>query len=114
MRILFIGGTGTISQAITRALVAKGEEVILVNRGNRNAEFEGKVKQIRVHDVNDDEEFMLAVSSFLECEGAEPGKPYFDSVCDFIGFHKEQVERDVRIFKGKTKQYIYISFLVES
>ncbi len=109
MRILFIGGTGTISQAITRALVAKGEEVILVNRGNRNAEFEGKVKQIRVHDVNDEEEFMLAVSSFLESEGAEPGKPYFDSVCDFIGFHKEQVERDVRIFKGKTKQYMYIS-----
>ena len=33
MKILFIGGTGTISQAITRALVAKGEEVILVNRG---------------------------------------------------------------------------------
>ena len=74
--VLFIGGTGTISQAITRALVAKGEEVILVNRGNRNAEFEGKVKQIRVHDVNDEEEFMLAVSSFLESEGAEPGKPH--------------------------------------
>lgn len=109
MKILFIGGTGTISQAITRALVAKGEEVILVNRGNRNTEFEGKVKQIRVRDVNDEEEFLLAVSNFLESEGADPEKPYFDSVCDFIGFHKEQVERDVRIFKGKTRQFMYIS-----
>ena len=32
----------------------------------------------------------------------------FDSVCDFIGFVPAQLERDVRLFKGKTKQYIYI------
>ena len=109
MRILFIGGTGTISQAITRKLVADGEEVILVNRGNRNGEFEGKVKQITVKDVNDEEEFSSAIRKFLDNQGAGTGEKFFDSVCDFIGFHKEQIERDVRIFKGNTKQFMYIS-----
>ena len=33
----------------------------------------------------------------------------FDVVCDFIGFVPEQVERDYRLFAGKTKQYMYIS-----
>ena len=33
----------------------------------------------------------------------------FDSVCDFIGFVPEQLELDYRLFKGKTKQFMYIS-----
>jgi nucleoside-diphosphate-sugar epimerase len=33
----------------------------------------------------------------------------FDVVAEFIGFTPDQVERDYRLFNGKTKQYIYIS-----
>jgi nucleoside-diphosphate-sugar epimerase len=33
----------------------------------------------------------------------------WDCVCDFIGFVPAQVERDWRLFKGRTKQYMYIS-----
>lgn len=33
----------------------------------------------------------------------------FDTVCDFICFHKEQVERDIRLFKGNTRQFMVIS-----
>jgi nucleoside-diphosphate-sugar epimerase len=33
----------------------------------------------------------------------------FDVVSDFIGFTVDAVERDYRLFKGKTKQYMYIS-----
>jgi nucleoside-diphosphate-sugar epimerase len=33
----------------------------------------------------------------------------FDVVADFIAFRPEQVERDYRLFKDKTKQYIFIS-----
>lgn len=98
MKILFIGGTGTISSAITRALVNKGEDVWLLNRGNRNDEFKGKVKELIVKDVNDESE----VLSIL-------GNEKFDVVCDFIGFVKEQIERDFRIFDGRTNQYMYIS-----
>ena len=35
MKILFIGGTGTISMAITRLLAQQGHELYLLNRGNR-------------------------------------------------------------------------------
>ncbi len=33
----------------------------------------------------------------------------FDAVCDFIGFGKPQLERDYRLFNGKTRQFVYIS-----
>ena len=33
----------------------------------------------------------------------------FDCVCQFIGFEPWQVERDIRLFSGKTKQYLYTS-----
>ena len=33
----------------------------------------------------------------------------FDVVADFIAFEPEQLERDYRLFQGKTKQFIFIS-----
>ena len=65
MKILFIGGTGTISQAITRSLVERGDEVTLVNRGNRNGAFAGKVNEIHVSDVNNEEELTSKINAFL-------------------------------------------------
>ena len=47
MRILFIGGTGTISGAITKKLAERGEELYLLNRGNNNEELPETVKLIR-------------------------------------------------------------------
>ena len=38
MKILIIGGTGTISSAITRQLAAEGQDLWLLNRGNRRSE----------------------------------------------------------------------------
>lgn len=98
MKVLFIGGTGTISSAITRSLIEKGEDLYLLNRGNRNDEFKDKVKQIIVKDVNDEEELKNAI-----------GNQTFDVVCDFIGFVVPQLERDYRVFAGRTKQFMYIS-----
>ncbi len=97
MKVLFIGGTGTISSAITRELVGRSEEVWLINRGRRSNEFDGKVKQIKA-DVNEEEIIAKAI------DGEE-----FDVVCDFIGFEPAAVERDYRLFNGKTRQYMYIS-----
>ena len=100
MKVCFIGGTGTISSAITRALVNKGEEVWLINRGKSSSEFDGKVHQI-IADVSDEADVAAKL------EGMS-----FDVVCDFIGFVPAQVERDYRLFAGKTKQYMYISSAV--
>ena len=97
MRVLLIGGTGTISSAITRQLAKSGHELWLLNRGTRAAEVPAHVQQI-VADINDE-------SSVLSGLPAEP----FDAVCEFIGFVPEQVERDLRLFRNRTRQYVYIS-----
>lgn len=46
MKILFIGGTGTISMAITKCLAQKDVELYLLNRGNRNTNLPSNVKVI--------------------------------------------------------------------
>ena len=97
MKVLLIGGTGTISTAITKQLAETEHEVYLLNRGNRNSDLPANIKFIQA-DINN------------EAEAAEKLKDMsFDCVCEFIGFVTAQVERDYRLFKGKTKQYIYIS-----
>lgn len=97
MKALLIGGTGTISSAITRALSKTDWEVYLLNRGSTSADIPENINII-TGDINDE----AAVSEKLK--GME-----FDVVCQFIGFVPEQIERDFRLFNGKTKQYIYIS-----
>ena len=97
MRILIIGGTGTISSAITRQLAASGHDLWLLNRGNRKNEVPTGIKQI-ICDINDEAEVLRQI-----------GDTMFDTVCEFIGFLPSQVERDIRLFKGRTRQYVYIS-----
>ena len=97
MKILLIGGTGTISSAITRQLAETEHEVYLLNRGNRNEQVPQNVHILQA-DTNNE----------AEMEAKLRGKS-FDCVCQFIGFVREQVERDYRLFKDRTKQYIYIS-----
>ena len=97
-KALFIGGTGTISTAITRKVAKDGEwELWLLNRGNRSDILPREVKVINA-DINDEEDVARKL------EGTE-----WDCVCDFIGFVPAQVERDYRLFKGRTRQYMYIS-----
>lgn len=98
MKALFIGGTGTISTAITKRIAqTEGWELYLINRGTRNDILPANVKTITI-DINDEEEVKKRLEGMT-----------FDVVCDFIGFVKEQLERDYRIFKGKTRQFMYIS-----
>ena len=98
MKALFIGGTGTISMGIVRRLAEDPMwEVYLLNRGNRKEEVPSSVKQI-IADINNESD----VKSKLE-------GMTFDVVSDFIAFDVEAVERDYRLFNGKTKQYIFIS-----
>ena len=97
-KALFIGGTGTISAAITRKLAAEGEwDLWLLNRGNRSEAVPDGVQVINA-DVNDEEDVARKLQGML-----------WDCVCDFIGFTPDQVERDWRLFHDTTKQYMYIS-----
>ena len=98
MKALFIGGTGTISMAITRALAENPDwELYLLNRGTRTQELPGNIKTITA-DINNEAEAAKAL------EGLS-----FDCVCDFIAFVPAQLERDYRLFNGRTKQFMFIS-----
>ena len=97
-KALFIGGTGTISTAIVKRLVNELDwDVYVLNRGNRNDVLPESVHQI-VADINDEDDVLNKLGDLI-----------FDSVCEFIGFTLPQIERDFRLFEGRTKQYIYIS-----
>ncbi|ANY66696.1 NAD-dependent dehydratase [Paenibacillus sp. BIHB 4019] len=97
MKALFIGGTGTISSAITKQLVESGCELYLLNRGTRNADLPAGVHSIKA-DINNEEQVAELIADLS-----------FDVVADFIAFRPEQLERDYRLFQGKTKQFMFIS-----
>lgn len=97
MRALLIGGTGTISSAITDALSRTDWEVWLLNRGKSAAELPENINVIHA-DINNEEEAVKALDGMT-----------FDTVCDFIGFVPEQLERDFRLFSGRCRQFMYIS-----
>lgn len=97
MKILLIGGTGTISGAIAKVLAQRGDDLTLLNRGNRAEDIPAGAKVIYC-DINN--EALVAEKLAGEC---------FDAVCQFVGYKPEHVQRDYRLFAGKTKQYIFIS-----
>ena len=97
MNILLIGGTGTISMAVTQLLAQQGHTLYLLNRGNRSAELPENIRIIQ-GDINNESDI------HSKLDGLQ-----FDVVGEFIGFVPSQVERDFRLFKDKTRQYIYIS-----
>lgn len=97
MNALFIGGTGTISMAISKLFASMGGELFLINRGNRKANLGENVHYITV-DINDEKSVTQKIKDLT-----------FDVVCDFIAFNVKELERDYRLFKNKTKQFIFIS-----
>ncbi len=97
MKALFIGGTGTISEAISRQLLEQGHELYLLNRGSRNDGLPEGAHLLQA-DIADEQK----VASLIE-------ELEFDVVADFIAFVPEQLERDYRLFAGRTKQFIFIS-----
>ncbi|MDC0558902.1 NAD-dependent epimerase/dehydratase family protein [Candidatus Izimaplasma bacterium] len=97
MKVLFIGGTGVISTACSRRAIDVGIDLYVLNRGNNNNKLPKEVKLLKGDYFNDQE-----VNELLKDH-------YFDAVVQWIAFTKEHVERDYRILKGKTSQYIFIS-----
>ncbi|MBR1585975.1 MAG: SDR family oxidoreductase [Clostridia bacterium] len=96
MKALFIGGTGVISTAISQLLVQQGWDLTLLNRGSRTGDVP-KANSL-ILDVNDEQAVAKAIA-----------EEHYDVVADFIAFVPDQVKRDIRLFSGKTDQYIFIS-----
>ena len=94
MKALFIGGTGTISTDVVALAQQRGWEITLLNRGSKKLP-EG-MRSI-VTDIHDEQ----AVAKARAHES-------YDVVAQFIGYTAKDVERDIRLFQHKTKQYIFI------
>ena len=96
MKVLFIGGTGNISTSCSILALERGIDLYHLNRGISGEKIHG-VTSIKA-DINNKEEMLKA----LEDQD-------FDVVVDWIAFIPEDVKRDYEIFKGRTKQFIFIS-----
>lgn len=97
MRILFIGGTGAISPASVDLSIQRGNEVYVLNRGNHLDRVSPLAKPL-LADCNDEAAVRKAIGDLT-----------FDVVADFHVFTAEDIQRAVRLFKGRTKQYFMIS-----
>lgn len=96
MKILFIGGTGIISTACTALAAKRGLDVTLLSRGQHASGLPSGVKTL-IADVN-----TPAVLQKLEHES-------FDVVVDWIAFTPADIERDLKLFRGRTRQFVFIS-----
>ena len=97
MKVLFIGGTGIISTASTRLAAERGIEMTLLRRGQHAVELPENVSTITA-DISDE----AAVAEAL-------GSRKFDAVVDWMVFTTDQLERDIRLFRDRTGQFIFIS-----
>lgn len=97
MKVLFIGGTGLISMASSKLAIEKGIDLYLLNRGN-NSSFVPEGATVINADINNEDAAKEAL-----------GNLEFDVVVNWIAFTPDEIERDIRLFNGKTKQYIFIS-----
>jgi nucleoside-diphosphate-sugar epimerase len=96
MKALFLGGTGFISTAVSRLAIAKGFDLYLLNRGERQANPPGS-HSLKA-DIQKPEEVRKAMRDLQ-----------FDVVVDWIAYTPEHIERDLALFRGRVKQYIFIS-----
>ena len=97
MKVLFIGGTGIISSACTRLALQRGISLTLLTRGEHASHSAEAAETIRA-DISDPP----AVARALH------GR-HFDVVVNWIAFTPPDIERDLELFCGQTRQYIFIS-----
>lgn len=97
LRILFLGGTGTISTACVRAAVAAGHDVTVLNRGNRDRELPPSVRRV-IGDVRNADDIRAAM-----------GGDRYDVVADFLSFVPQHVQTVLNAVEGRAGQYVFIS-----
>ncbi|MBN8217267.1 MAG: NAD-dependent epimerase/dehydratase family protein [Spirochaetes bacterium] len=95
MKVLFIGGTGNISGASSRLAVERGIDLYHLNRGTQAPMPGVKSLSADIHDP---------VATAAALAGHE-----WDAVVDWIAYGPDAVERDVELFLGRTRQYVFIS-----
>ena len=98
LRVLFIGGSGIISSACSSLAVERGIELYVLNRGRSSDRPLPGQATVLHGDVRDPASVEKAL------DGLE-----FDSVVDWVAFTPEHVQADIQLFRGRTRQYVFIS-----
>jgi nucleoside-diphosphate-sugar epimerase len=98
LKVLFIGGTGIISSACSRRVVATGADLTILNRGTTTTRAVPEGAEVVVADIRDPASVRTAL-----------GNRAFDVVADFIAFTPEHVQTDVDLFRDRVGQYVFIS-----
>jgi nucleoside-diphosphate-sugar epimerase len=99
MKVLFIGGTGLISSACSELALERGVELFILNRSQSGKYPLPEGARLLVGDVHGNEADLAGLLAGQE----------FDAVVDWIAFTPEDVERDLRLFSGRTGQFVFIS-----
>ena len=97
MRVLFLGGTGTISSACSALAVERGAELYLLSRGTSSRPAPAGAIVLR-GDARDPASVRAALGDLT-----------FDAVVDWIAFTPDHVEADLASYTGRTRQLVFIS-----
>jgi nucleoside-diphosphate-sugar epimerase len=98
LKVLFIGGTGIISSACSRRVVATGADLTILNRGTTTTRALPAVAEVIHADIRDRASVQAAL-----------GTRTFDVVAEFIAFSPEHVQTDVDLFRDRVGHYVFIS-----
>lgn len=96
MRVLLLGGSGTLSSAILKKSLSCGYDVTIFNRGNNNKDVPSDVTTIRGDFYNQGSLLVFRDKNY-------------DVVVDFLSRKPADIERVYPVFKTICKQYIFIS-----
>lgn len=99
MKLLFIGGTGLISSACSDLAIGRGHDLFILNRSST-----------KKYDLPEGARFLQGDIHAGEADlSALLAEHRFDAVVDFIAYTVEDIERDLRLFRNRTDQFVFIS-----
>jgi nucleoside-diphosphate-sugar epimerase len=98
-RVLYLGGTGTISWSCVRRSVAAGSDVWVLNRGLSDGR---RPLPPEVHAWHADIRDRASVEQAL-------GAAEFDAVVNFLSFTAGHAAEAADLFRGRTGHYVHIS-----
>ena len=99
MKLLFIGGTGIISSACSELATQHGHELFVLNRSTSTKHPLPDGTTLLKADIYADETDLAPLLAGHR----------FDAVVDFLAFTVNDIKRDIRLFRGRTDQFVFIS-----
>lgn len=97
MRALIIGGTRNLGPSIVQALLERGGEVTILNRGQTPDDLSPQIRRLRA-DRSDPAQLKAAI-----------GAQDFDVVIDTTLYSGQEAQAVVELFSGRVQRYIFLS-----